>query len=125
MVSLGQGKKLIRLARDSILSTLSGKEIKVKDDIKEEFGDVLGVFVTLNKGGELRGCIGFPEGVFPLYEGVFKAASSAAFSDPRFAPVSKEEMADISIEVSVLTKPVKVTVRDSSEYIEKIKVVSH
>ena len=122
MISLSQGKKLINLARDAISCAFSDSEIKVSDNIKKEFSEVLGVFVTLNKNGELRGCIGFPEGVYPLFEGVIKGANSAAFSDPRFPPVSKEEFKDISIEVSVLTKPSKIVVKKVSEYVDKIKV---
>jgi hypothetical protein len=122
MISLSQGKKLIKLARDSISSNFSDSNVIVSDSIKKEFSDVLGVFVTLNKGGMLRGCIGFPEAVYPLYEGVIKAAQSAAFSDPRFKPVDKSEFKDVSIEVSVLTKPKLVEVNDASEYVKKVKV---
>ena len=122
MINLSQGKKLIKLARDSISSYLSDSELKVNSDIQKEFSEVLGVFVTLNKDGELRGCIGFPEPVYPLFKGVSKAAQSAAFSDPRFPTVSSEELSNISIEVSVLTKPVKIEVKKASEYVEKVKV---
>jgi len=122
MISLSQGKKLINLARDAISCAFSDSEIKVSDNIKKEFSEVLGVFVTLNKNGELRGCIGFPEGVYPLFEGVIKGANSAAFSDPRFPAVSEEEMPSISIEVSVLTKPTKIEVKEASEYVSKVSV---
>jgi len=121
MITLEQGKRLIKLARGSISCYFSGEEVKI-DDVKKEFSEVLGVFVTLNKGGELRGCIGFPEGIFPLYEGVVKAARNAAFSDPRFVPVEKEELKDISIEVSVLTKPDRVNVEKAEDYVKEIKV---
>jgi len=122
MINLSQGKKLIKLARDAILAALSNKEFEVSEAIKKEFSDVLGVFVTLNISKELRGCIGFPDGVYPLFEGVVKAAQSAAFSDPRFPSVSKEEMKDISIEVSVLTKPEKISVKKAEDYIKEVKV---
>jgi len=121
MISLEQGKKLIKLARESISCYFSDKDVKV-DSVKKEFSSVLGVFVTLNKDGQLRGCIGFPEGVYPLYEGVIKAARSAAFSDPRFVPLEKDELKDITIEVSVLTKPEKIDVKKVDEYIKEIKV---
>jgi uncharacterized protein (TIGR00296 family) len=123
MISLSQGKKLINLARESISCYLSNKDVDVKDFVKG-FSDVLGVFVTLNKEGKLRGCIGFPEAVYPLYEGVIKAAQSAAFSDPRFSAVEKDELSLISIEVSVLTKPTLIEVKQTSEYVDKIKVGS-
>jgi len=122
MIKLEQAKKLIKLARDSISCCFLDKDIEVKEDIKKEFSDVIGVFVTLNKNRELRGCIGFPEGVYPLYEGVIKAARSAAFSDPRFPAVEKEELKDITIEISVLTKPEKIKVKEASDYINDVKV---
>ena len=62
-----------------------------------------GAFVSLHKHGHLRGCIGhFGEDV-PLHEIVAEMARAAAFEDPRFMPVRKEELADIDIEISVLT----------------------
>jgi uncharacterized protein len=123
MINLSQGKKLINLARESISCYLSNKDVNVKDFISE-FSDILGVFVTLNKEGKLRGCIGFPEAVYPLYEGVIKAAQSAAFSDPRFSAVEKDELSLISIEISVLTKPMLIKVKKASEYVDEIKVGS-
>ncbi len=122
MISLSQGKKLIKLARDAILSAFSDNEFAVSESIKKEFPDVLGVFVTLNIDGNLRGCIGFSEGYYPLFEGVVKAANSAAFSDPRFPPLGKEEFSKVSIEVSVLTKPEKVSVKRAEDYIKAVKV---
>lgn len=64
-----------------------------------------GVFVTLTKKGDLRGCIGFPHAVMPLKDAIREAACSAATGDPRFAPVSSRELLDISVEVTVLTEP--------------------
>lgn len=121
MIKIEQAKKLIKLARDSISSYFSDSEVKV-NGLKKEFSKVRGVFVTLNKDGELRGCIGFPDGVYPLYEGVIKAARSAAFSDPRFMPVEKGELKDIIVEVSVLTKPERVRVEKASDYTKEVKV---
>ena len=62
-----------------------------------------GAFVSLHKQGRLRGCIGhFGEDV-PLHEIVAEMARAAAFEDPRFSPVHREELGDIDIEISVLT----------------------
>lgn len=122
MISLSQAKKLIKLARESISCAFSDGEIKVEEKVKKEFSDILGVFVTLNKDGQLRGCIGFPESVYPLYEGVIKAARSAAFSDPRFMPLEKGELKDITVEISVLTRPTRIDVKEASEYVKKVKV---
>ncbi len=62
-----------------------------------------GVFVTIKEHGFLRGCIGFTDPIFPLYEGVQKAGILAATQDPRFKPLTKEELPKIHIEISVLT----------------------
>ena len=62
-----------------------------------------GAFVTLNKGGHLRGCIGYTSAVQPLYETVRAAAISAALKDPRFPAVSKAELSQLHYEISVLS----------------------
>ncbi|MDX8550058.1 TIGR00296 family protein [Methanospirillum sp. J.3.6.1-F.2.7.3] len=69
------------------------------------FSKKRGVFVTLTKKGDLRGCIGFPHAVMPLREAIREAACSAATGDPRFPPVTPRELSDISVEVTVLTEP--------------------
>jgi AmmeMemoRadiSam system protein A len=62
-----------------------------------------GVFVTLRTHGELRGCIGVPEPVSPLFQAAQECALSAARSDPRFFPITQVELPDVKIEVSVLS----------------------
>ena len=69
------------------------------------------MFVTLNvheRGAYgLRGCIGLPYPTNPLIYAVMEAAESAAFSDPRFPPVQANELDGLTIEISVLTPPVR------------------
>ena len=79
-----------------------------------------GVFVTLTEAGDLRGCIGIPYPVMPLSEALEDAAVSAAVRDPRFRPVEPEELADISLEVTVLTPPEALICRPAErpEYVE-------
>jgi hypothetical protein len=125
MLSLEEGAELIKLARKVIMSKFSlikSLDRSIDKAMKEKFSDSLGCFVTLHKKGQLRGCIGYPEPIMPLSEGIISAAKHAAFNDPRFPPVEKEEMEEITIEVSVLTKPKRVDVRDSDEYLKKIKI---
>ena len=62
-----------------------------------------GVFVTLHVAGKLRGCIGVVEGLEPLGEGIARCAASAALEDPRFPSLKKEELQDLSIEISLLS----------------------
>lgn len=92
-------KKIVKAARRAIESYFSKENFSLK-----EYSEKRGIFVTLYKGGELRGCIGFIEPI-ELNKGVIDAARSAAFGDPRFPCVSKNELKDIKIEVSILTVP--------------------
>ena len=103
------GGLLVRLAR-SVVS----RELGVADsfDPAEAYGDPAlqgrrSLFVTLEKEGSLRGCIGFVEPVGPLHETVERAALAAAFQDSRFNPIRAEELPAIRFEVSVLTPPVE------------------
>lgn len=73
------------------------------------------VFVTLTKHGELRGCIGQLEARQPLFEAVRSAAMSAAFDDPRFPPLTRDELADLHLEVSVLSPLEPVPVASEAE----------
>lgn len=116
------GKELIKLARQSINSYFSGSDLEISENIKKKFSTKQGVFVTLNLNNELKGCIGFPEPVMPLYNAIIEAAKPAAFSDPRFMPLSKDEFKDVKVELSVLTVPELINVKESKEYLDKIKV---
>ncbi len=121
-MDLAQGEKLVKLARQSVSSYFSKQEIEPLEEFKEK----LGVFVTiLTKKNELRGCIGYPEAIYPLGEAVIKAAKHAAFSDPRFTPIKQEELNEIMFEVSILTKPELIEVKDPKEYLEKIEISKH
>ncbi len=73
------------------------------------FSELLGVFVTLTKNGTLRGCIGYPYPVLPLKDALKDAAVHAALHDPRFPAVTPEELGEIRIEVTILSKPEPLT----------------
>lgn len=80
----------------------------LKEDLEEFpddsfYNEEYGLFVTLNKNGALRGCIGYIEGVRPLREALFDLAESAAFRDFRFPPVKAQEVEEIRIEISILS----------------------
>jgi uncharacterized protein len=111
MITPVQGKKLLKLARASIESWFDKKELNF-DKEKKKFFQKQGVFVTLTENGELRGCIGFPYPLLSLAEGIFQAARAAAFDDPRFEALKKEEIDKINIEISVLTIPHEIKSRD-------------
>lgn len=82
--------------------------------------DVGGAFVTLETGGNLRGCIGRPYPRQPVIEAVRESAVGAATNDPRFPPVDHDELSDIAVEVSVLSPPEELadSIRDEAMPIE-------
>jgi len=116
-------RTLLKLARDTLNMYI--KERKTPDPSKytltEHLKQPRGVFVTLEKNGNLRGCIGYIMGMKPLYQGVIDNTINAATRDPRFAPVSEEELSDIEIEISVLT-PLR---RISQDEVDKIEIGKH
>ena len=118
------GNLLIKAAKSAISARLKGKEPEAKDSLKSKFSEKQGVFVTITIDGELRGCIGFIEGIFPLWEAVVKAAQSAAFEDPRFMPLTEDEFKTIKVEVSVLTKPEQLKGKPDT-YVKQIEIGKH
>ena len=79
-------------------------------------------FVTLTKEFELRGCIGSLSAVRPLYVDVIENAYAAAFEDDRFFAVTKEELPEIHIEVSVLTPPQTLLFSSPEDLLNKLTV---
>ncbi|MFX1374921.1 MAG: TIGR00296 family protein [Promethearchaeota archaeon] len=125
--SLEDGKILITFARNNIEFFLqNNRRIPVAEDIKKKFGDKYGAFVTLNKsdisGNPLRGCIGYIEPKYSLYDVIHKVSISSAIDDPRFPSVTLEEMDNIVIELSILTPPQLLKVNDPKDYIDKIVI---
>jgi hypothetical protein len=101
----------LRLARQSLEQYLKTRQVLKVDDSK--FSANLqakhGCFVTLKKQGDLRGCIGRIVGDMPLCDTVVEYAVHAAVDDPRFPAVSLKELADLDIEISVMTPLERVT----------------
>ncbi|MDR0900967.1 MAG: TIGR00296 family protein [Methanobrevibacter sp.] len=123
MLSKEDGNYLIKIAKLAIKTYLDEqRKIAIPEDCPEHLKENLGVFVTLNKNHELRGCIGYPEPVAPLIEATIEVAISAAINDPRFPSLSKEEFEEIAIEVTVLTKPELLKVDVVSDYPKKIAI---
>lgn len=117
----------MRLARKAVEEHLRNRRvIRVPTDTPPKLMEHCGAFVTLNsvKRGEkeLRGCIGFPYPTNPLAQAVIESAISSATQDPRFYPVSLQELEAIVFEVSVLTPPQLVEVEKPADYPSKIKV---
>ena len=93
------------VARDTIAHGLThGRPLPVRaSDYEEALRAVRATFVTLQIGGQLRGCIGALEARMPLVEDVAQHAFAAAFQDPRFSPLSEKEFPQLDIHISILT----------------------
>ncbi|MEM2144322.1 MAG: TIGR00296 family protein [Candidatus Jordarchaeaceae archaeon] len=127
-MTLEEGRFLVRLARRAIETYVKEKvKVDVPKDTPAKLLEKSGVFVTLNtisKAGDkrLRGCIGFPLPYFPLAQAVIESAISSATADPRFPPVKPDELNSIVVEVTVLTPPTLIEVKDPRDYPRRIKV---
>jgi len=103
ILNSAQRKRLLEIARSTIESyILTGSKPDIKES-DETLNEDMGAFVTLHKAGKLRGCIGNIIGRGPLYATVCDMAIQSATSDPRFNPVTKNELDEIDIEISVLS----------------------
>ncbi len=103
-LTAAEKKELLLLARQSIRHNLKAG-VALKTDFSEVpvFNIPAALFVSLHKGGNLRGCIGSLEPENTMQNAVCELACSAAFNDPRFTPVSAPELDEIKIEISVLS----------------------
>jgi AmmeMemoRadiSam system protein A len=93
----------LRLARAAVTEAVAHR--KVPDNFPREgvFAERRGVFVTLHVRNRLQGCIGVIEAKEPLGEAIARCATSAALEDPRFAPMTMEQLGELSIEISLLS----------------------
>ena len=123
IVSDEDGQTLVKTARLVVTKYIKeGKKIELTKEIKSKFSFKSGVFVTLNKEDNLRGCIGFPTPDRILHQSLVDAAIASSTEDPRFPPVRFQELDDITFEVTILTPPVEIRVSDTSEYPKMIKI---
>lgn len=109
MLSDQERKTLLRIARDSIAARFDQRPLDWNAyALTEALREDGGAFVTLDKRGQLRGCIGTIAAVERLHLSVAANALNAAFRDPRFNPLSREELGGITIEISVMSPIVPV-----------------
>lgn len=117
------GERLVKMARAVVTEFLkNNNKMDLDSEFRESFSANAGVFVTLNHQANLRGCIGYALPDKKLYNALEDAAIAAATQDPRFPPVTFEELDQITFEVTVLTPPQEIEVTDPTEYSSKIKV---
>jgi len=132
-LSVEEGGFLVRLARRAVEEYLDKAVIiSPPPETPRSLLESSGVFVTIEKivvnpltrqaRRELRGCIGYPEPLFPLAEATIRSAIAAATEDPRFPPLTPRELDEVVFEVSVLTKPEPLLYNDYRELLDKVKV---
>jgi AmmeMemoRadiSam system protein A len=105
MLTQEQRTQLLRIARQSIEAALDGRRAEVDAAVLDEtLRRPSGAFVSLHtKEGALRGCIGSIQPVAPLCQAIVSSAVNAAFRDPRFYPLRKDELGNLEIEISVMS----------------------
>lgn len=109
MLTDDQRSMLLRVAREAIRTAVIDNRILELSMVDTALQQPLGAFVTLTKNGHLRGCIGYPEALYPLHEAIIRGAVAAALQDPRFPAVSMRELPDVRIEISVLSSLFPIT----------------
>jgi len=120
-----QQQLLLQLAKDAIHEAVLHKHIIDKAKLQQEHPWLVqkgAVFVTINKAHHLRGCIGSIIAHQSLLEDTIHNAKAAALSDPRFKPISPEELERLEIELSILSQPTEVIYKDTEELKRKIEV---
>lgn len=122
-----EGEFIVKLARKAVEEYLkTGKIINSPKNAPSKLQQRCGTFVTINslkqEKEELRGCIGYPYPTTILTQAVIECAISSATQDPRFCPISAEELDHIVFEVSVLTPPEAVGMENPADLPSKIKV---
>ncbi len=110
---------LHRIARRAIEDVARGKPVLEFSVDSRALKEKKGVFVTLKRRGQLRGCIGCIKDIKPLYKLVGEMAAAAAFHDPRFNPITEAELSDLEVEISVLTRMKR------TKAVEEIEVGKH
>ncbi len=102
-LSLSQQRELLGIARRTLENLLHGgpeTNYVVKDAVLER---PAAAFVTITREGNLRGCVGYSDPLFPLYQTVSRCVRSAATEDYRFQPIRSHELPDLCISISVLS----------------------
>jgi len=122
-----QGAALVALARQTLANHFDlPAAAQSRMDLTAQLEDPAlnarcGTFVTLKIDGQLRGCIGSLTAAAPIVDGVRDNAQNAAFHDPRFPPLGRDELDRVQIEVSVLSEPVPLAYRDADELLARLR----
>lgn len=123
MLSKDDKKFLLQLARKAIeyyFDAGQSLELTPTEVKSEELTKNGACFVTLRKGKELRGCIGTLEAHRSLFKDVIENSLASAFGDPRFYPLTREELDEVTISISVLTEPEDFPVKGPEDLLKKL-----
>ena len=120
-------KKLLEISRQTLLFYFEcGKKLEIDTKkLNKKFLEKKATFVTLTLGDQLKGCVGNILPKFPLYKDVINNSLSAAFADPRFPNLEKDELNNTKIEISVLSKPKRIIFDSTEDLLKKIKPFEH
>ncbi|MDD3437759.1 MAG: AmmeMemoRadiSam system protein A [Candidatus Gastranaerophilales bacterium] len=111
---------VINVCKKSISAGFNREKIAI-NEIPEVFYQPGACFVTLEKHGNLRGCIGSIIAHRALIDDLVKNAQNSAFSDPRFSPLTEDEFNDLEIDVSLLSAPEKMEFEDEADLLSQIR----
>lgn len=112
-------KYVLNIAKKSIIAAINGEEF-IPRDIPSVLTQYGATFVTLKRNGQLRGCIGSIYPTKPLIIDLVDNAKNAAFQDPRFEPLSAEELANLEVSVSILSSIERINFKDERDLLNKI-----
>jgi AmmeMemoRadiSam system protein A len=107
LLSREEQEKLLRWVRARVEAAVFGEPPATiaETDLTKGLRELRGVFVTLKKRSELRGCIGKMDFDRPLWVNALDAAVASSLEDPRFPPVGCDELDDVAIEISIVNQP--------------------
>ncbi len=112
---------LIEIARKAIEKYFSNDKYMPNCSERKKYYDKKSCFVTLTINGKLRGCMGSLAPIKSLWQDVVDNAINSAFNDPRFPPLTKAELSNMKIEISILSEPIEIKFKTPAELLRKIK----
>ncbi|MDX2480094.1 MAG: AmmeMemoRadiSam system protein A [Desulfuromusa sp.] len=119
MISATTATKLLQIARDAIIHQVKNEDYSPAPRDEKDLNIRSGCFVTITQDGHLRGCIGNFQSQQPLFQEVVTMAVAAASQDPRFQPMSRDELNNFSLEITILSPLEKISA------INQIEVGTH
>ena len=124
-LSASEQQTLLRFARQTINDAITlGIMPELNQQLANQpdcFGQIAASFVTLHKKNQLRGCIGTAEPYRSLLDDVIHNAFASAFADPRFPPITADELAEVSLEISILTPPQRLNTPTEESLLQQLR----